>query len=618
MKSLLSDNNPEKSNQDQKNLEPGLQAGLTELLNSIECTSSSIGSLTGNFEKDFLAIGGKMQRFVSDSKDLSTDSSRIASVITESFLKKGITELNLLLQQFSDYLSKSVEDIKNEIIELNLILDKIGDIIDNLENFYKIVKQMRMLCISTKIESARLGNDDRGFNMLADNVEKLANFINDKVKQISVKSNDLSKKIIKSSSELEHLMDEQHLQAKIILRNTNNTLNVFENKYHETSAKAENISLCANDVFKTVNKIVVLIQFHDINRQKLEHISEALNRVVNEISQGGINELEINSYSDKYGLAHDVCELQIIQLQNARDEFVNAVLDIIKNLENVEKDIDDIHNEITTVLGEETIFSKTSLDDVKNELISIQAGLNKNGVIGQGIASSIKSVVNIVDNLSKDLFEIEEVGTEIELIALNAIIKAARTGSEGAALGVLAESIQRLSFDAKTHTTFSSQILEKISATSMKLKGNMDSDLIDDKTGQLLSTNQKISDIIMTIGKLGNEAGSMLKKVTTHTVGLKRNINSTVSGITIHESFREKATLLIDELSAIIRRIKEKNILKSNRKLHTEDLQKRYTMHSERTIHKNFISNAGEGKKSGLLNPKEKEGLFIDDNIELF
>jgi methyl-accepting chemotaxis protein len=614
----LSDNNPEKSNPDQKNLESGLQAGLIELLSSIESTSKSIGAITGNFEKDFLAIGSKMQSFVSDSKGLSTDSSRIATVITESFLKKGITELNLLLQQFSEYLSNSVEDIKNEITELGLILEKISDIIDNLENFYKIVKQMRMLCISTKIESARLGNDDRGFNMLADNVEKLANFINDKVKQISVKSQDLSKKIIKSSSELEHLEDEQSLQAKIILSNTNNTLNIFENKYHETSAKAEKISISSNDVFKTINKIVVLIQFHDINRQKLEHISEALNRVVNEISQAGISELEIHSFSDMYGLAHDVCQLQIIQLQNARDEFVNAVLDIIKNLENVEKDIDDIHNEITTVLGEETIFGKTSLDGVKKELNSIQAGLNKNGVIGQGIAYSIKSVVDIVDNLSKDLFEIEEVGSEIELIALNAIIKAARTGSEGAALGVLAESIQRLSFDAKSHTTFSSQILQKISDISMKLKGNMDSQLADDKTSQLLSTNQKISDIILTIGKLGNEAGSMLKKVTADTAGLRRNINSTVCGITIHESFQAKVSLLIDELSDVISKIQVKNVLKLNRKIHTEDLQKRYTMHSERTIHNNFINNVSEEKKNYFVNPGEKEGLYVDDNIELF
>jgi methyl-accepting chemotaxis protein len=393
---------------------------------------------------------------------------------------------------------------------------------------------------------------------------------------------------------------------------------VFEKKYQITSVKAGEISFSSNDVFTTVNKIVFLLQFHDINKQKLEHISEALDRLINELTLDDIADLDIHSISDKYGLIHDVCELLVIQLQNARDEFVNAVLDIIKNLKNVEKDIDDIHDEIMALLGEETIFSKTSLDDVKKELISIQTGLNNNGDIGKGVASSIKSVVDIVDDLTKDLLEIEEVGTEIELIALNAIIKAARTGSEGAALVVLAESIQRLSYDAKSHTNFSSQILDNISAGSMKLKENVDIQLGDDRTSRFLATNQKISDIVQTIGKLGTEAGSIFKKVIVDAAGLKREINSTVSEITIHESFQSKVTLIIDELSAVISIIKEKNILKSNRKLHTDELLKRYTIHSERTIHHNFIVNSDSETGYAQLKSRQNPEENIDDNVELF
>ena len=48
--------------------------------------------------------------------------------------------------------------------------------------------------------------------------------------------------------------------------------------------------------------------------------------------------------------------------------------------------------------------------------------------------------------------DIEKIGEEIKLIALNAQIKSAYTGDEGAALGVLAEAIQRLSIDAIDHT----------------------------------------------------------------------------------------------------------------------------------------------------------------------
>jgi methyl-accepting chemotaxis protein len=618
LNNLLPEISKEMLNQEQQNIKHDIQKEFSDILKSIEQISKGIGSVTGNFENDFLDISGKMQGFVSASKVLSTDSSRFASVFTEKFLKDGIAELNGLLTQFSEYLTKSIEDIKDEIIELNRIHTKLGEIIDNLVNFYKIVKQMRMLCISTKIESARLGNDDRGFNLLADGVEKLANFINDKVKTISGKANELSKKILQSSSKLGQLESEQRLQAKIILSNTNLTLTTFENNYQGTSAKAEEISKSSDDIVTTFNKIVVLIQFHDINRQKLEHISEALNRLIVDVVQEGNSESQINSISDKFGLIHDVCELQTIQLQNARDEFVSAVFDIIGNLENVEKDIDSIAGEINAVLGEEAIFSNNSLNDVKKELTSIQQELSKNGNIGNGIASSIKSVVDIVDDLTKDLIEIEEVGTEIELIALNAIVKAARTGSEGAALGVLAGSIQRLSFDAKSHTSFTFKILENISADSVKLKNNMDSILQDDNNARFLSTNQKISEIIQTIGNLGIEAGSILKRATVNASGLKKEINTTIRGITIHELFQTKVTHLTEQLKTIIDGIKQKNILQSNRKLHTEELLKKYTMHSERTIHHNFTGNDGEGSKSARLKTSSPEGVFHSDNVELF
>jgi methyl-accepting chemotaxis protein len=252
------------------------------------------------------------------------------------------------------------------------------------------------------------------------------------------------------------------------------------------------------------------------------------------------------------------------------------------------------------------------------ELTSIQSGLNKNGEIGKEISASIMSVVDIVDDLTKDILEIEEVGTEIELIALNAIVKAARTGSDGAALGVLAEYIQRLSFSAKSHTSFTSKILENISAVSLKLKENLDTSSNDDKEDKFLVTNQKISNIIQSIGQLGNDAATVLQRVNTGATGLKKEIDSTVSGITIHETFQVKVTQLINELVAVIDGIKQKNVLNSNRKLHTEGLLEQYSMHSERSIHNKFVENANNEKELNHRHNNDTNEVLFDDNVELF
>ena len=50
----------------------------------------------------------------------------------------------------------------------------VGELSGIVAAFAKIVKYLSMLGISTRIESARLGGDGRGFSTLADDVEKLA------------------------------------------------------------------------------------------------------------------------------------------------------------------------------------------------------------------------------------------------------------------------------------------------------------------------------------------------------------------------------------------------------------------------------------------------------------
>ncbi len=598
--------------------QPDEYAELSGTVGVIQACSGKIQELNKFSENDFLTIGSKLQFFLAASKDLSQTTSQISSSIAENLLKEGIAELNWLLRQFSENLVKSAGDIKEETAELLQILGKIELIADNAGNFRKIAKQMRMLGISTKIESSRLGSDDRGFNILAENVEKLSNFINDKAQTIAAKATQLIKEIQQSVSKLENLETEQKLQSDIILGNTSHTLQAFEKKYQEASLQANELSISSKDVLTSINEIVVSIQFHDINRQKMEHVSEALSQLSTDAFDDALSSDDLKDHSYTYGLIHDVCELQIIQLQNALDEFVSAVLNIIQNLQNVEKDVDDIFREITQVLGEKTIFNKGSLNDVKSELASIKLGLEKNTQIGREIADSIKTVVLIIDELTGYILEIEEVGTEIELIALNAILKAARTGKDGAALGVLAESIQRLSLEAKTHTGFSSKILEAISSSSQKLKITMEGYVTNKEEDQFLETNNKTSEILDSFEQMGTEAGSVLQKLSFQVNVLKKDINAACGTITVHEKVQPATNEIIDELQAIVQDIRGKNILKSDRKLHTEELLKRYTMHSERQLHHTFTNAGKRTQKLCLPSGAETESLSFDDNVELF
>ena len=179
----------------------------------------------------------------------------------------------------------------------------------------------------------------------------------------------------------------------------------------------------------------------------MEHSAEALHMLSEELDKGD-SDISANSLN----VVHDVCELQVIQLNNSVNEFSTAVSDIITNLNSVNENVTSISNTTISLLGENSIFSNKSILLIQKELSAIITGLSKSAEISNELSGSIKSIVGIVSDLSKSVFEIEEVGNEIEIIALNARVKAARTGIKGSSLDVLAEAIQKLSLDAKNHT----------------------------------------------------------------------------------------------------------------------------------------------------------------------
>ncbi len=57
---------------------------------------------------------------------------------------------------------------------------------------------------------------------------------------------------------------------------------------------------------------------------------------------------------------------------------------------------------------------------------------------------------------------IEYIGDEVELIALNAAVKADQIGEEGRAIGIVADEIQRISAKAQMHTSSIAAILKDV------------------------------------------------------------------------------------------------------------------------------------------------------------
>jgi methyl-accepting chemotaxis protein len=573
--------------------------------------NSKIDQITKGSESDFLKIGNQLANYLHGTKDLYDTSVLAATSISEQILQKGITPLSVLMHEFSGYLTNSSLEIGNDINSLEEIYKNIVVIIDEQSGFTKIVKQLKMLGISTKIESVRFGTDEQGFYNLAENVDKLSGLISEKSKTISVKSVLLNNTISSAIENLKKLSARQREHSESILKHTTHSIAGLKSKYSQCSEKVLNISAGSKMISQNVQNLVTSIQFHDITRQQMEHVKEVFADQISmmEDFHNGTSTMDDNSIMETVTCA---CELQSAQLNSATDQFYSAVSEILSNLKDIEVNIERIFSESCVLLSEKDTTQKKSLKNIQHELSIISENLRENKEIGNNLTNSIISVVTIVGELSKSIEEIESVGDEIEIIALNSRVKAARSGSNGSALGVLSEAIQKLSIDSKNQSVATTGLLKDISLSSEKLRASIQSFAEAERKKQISEIDNKISRLISSTITIEEEASHLVEKLQSIVSQLKSEINSAVESLNIHEFVKDTSNGIIENLNLITSDYSGDSNSLVSRKEKTKQFLNRYTMHSERNIHQSYTTSGDINNKTG------GNSAGFEDNIELF
>ncbi|MBU2493471.1 MAG: hypothetical protein KJ571_12655 [Bacteroidetes bacterium] len=586
-------------------------------ISKFENIINEISSVAGNSENEFLEIGGKLQNYLSTSRELLDVSQKAGSSISNEILEEGIAKLSTLLESFSDKFSNSALEIKYKKENLQNIYKQMEAIINELFGFNKIVKRLKMLGISTKIESARLGTDDNGFYLLAEKVDELSGTISDKAAAIHNKANHLKTEINKTIIDLSGLEIEQTNQSKIILNNTTHSLQIFKNKYSDCISKIDNNISSYTGVSKNISKIVTSIQFHDITRQQMEHVSESTAEIKN-----GLLEIDCNTGQDeavdKLRTVSNICGLQIEQIKNSLNEFESAVANIKTSLENVENNINDILVETEELLSDSKHSGENILKNVQVELETVSGGLIKSTKIGDELTLSIKSVVTIVNELAAQVREIEEIGSELEIIALNARVKAARTGDNGMALGVIAESIQNLSLEAKSQTVSTIDVFKSIETTSIKLSGHSLQNAESDNADSIFATNKEISELVNLIIKQEEDAGKLIETLHKGVDKLNNDINETRANLDVHNEFKFSIERIKEDFENISGLIDNSIGVDPNKSRNIQALMKNYTMNSERRIHNNFAEDKNLRLEDNSNDNSIDSCNDLGDNIELF
>ncbi|MCE5242275.1 MAG: hypothetical protein ABFD98_03105 [Syntrophobacteraceae bacterium] len=613
---------------------------------SLRNSKEEVDRINAAMERDFLPVGEKLVDFYREAQGISQMASSVAGQVSGDRIAGTMEGLGTILDRVKQ-LESNTRLGAETLEEILTILDGIHE---SGTRFHGITRILRVLCITIQIESARFGQDDTGFDTLAGDIRKLGLDIESQFSGILDHSDELGKIIRQTVSRISGTHAGRTDREKLILDNILLTLTSLRERHHISVAAAESLARRYEELSGNIAEIVTSVQFHDITRQRFEHVGKAFEDLIPAAeasqAQGGKRLLpppagtageetkDPESAGDvrlpSVGRMAAICRLQGQQLDSSRDTLVEAVENIIHNLHAAARNISDMSLEAQQVAGIGSERDSSFLSGLESMLTDVSAVLGEYLAANRRLSEATHSVAKAVSEMAAFVKSIEKIGFEINLIALNAIVKAEHIGERGAALGVLAEAVHALSLDTRSQSDQVSDLFRAVATAAEGIVRKIEEGM--DGAGEAeISGDLKVH--IATIGEVNGDLLELTSRMEAAGKALSRDMDETASRIVVHRQAADAIGGILAAMGALTAQL-ELSGSGGDGGDGTDDMEElasMYTMESERAVHHSLTDRPEQAPEDAPAaaapqlpdaevpeDPDGKDDEDLGDNVELF
>ncbi len=256
-----------------------LQRQLGEARKDIE---SSVNNVSAGF-------GGMAQR-----AQKAVMSSRVGngSESDESGLIDMVKGHLLELLQEIDHSTNQSQQFMTRLLELERCLFRIEG---TIENMAEVSVRARVVALNGQIESARLGLAGAGINVVAEETKSLS-------AQVASTSSAIGGVVSELKNELEAVSAEMKLQVQRSIERTETSkkkVSGLLNELHESSRQMSNslreTSTLSEELSKDISRSIVSMQFQDRVNQRICHVEESLQMLMQRASAYSTNESQVQA-----------------------------------------------------------------------------------------------------------------------------------------------------------------------------------------------------------------------------------------------------------------------------------------------------------------------------------
>jgi hypothetical protein len=577
-----------------------------------------------NTEDEFLAIGERLMDFQQRATAISAV---VNAMVDQLRAGRGATARDDLAS-ILNILQRSVTSSRQQggaQHSLRLLKERLEQVTTPFMGFSQLNLQLKLLGTYTKIECSHLGDKARDFVALADHVVSQSDEVSRKAEAILGRRDTVAATIQEALATASSMEDASRESIGGILEKTQRNLYTLTTMATHCATAAGVIAATSSEVAANLGDVVVSLQTHDMVRQQVRHVAEALDELA---GRWRTHAAGPGAWlrPDRALLVESgqLCVIQTAQLNHSATALSAAVEQIIAALRAVAAREMLLAEETIDLLGTGGLAGTSIFTEMGRDLHEAIDALLAGTEANRQLATSMVAVATTVEEIVHFAADINTIAYDIKLIALNAQVQTANMGSEGNSLGVLAGAIQQLSVAARDHAEGASQVLCDIksitadmhetarnAAANVEVKFEEMRGILEEVLAALQAMNEDTTSGLTTANRLVLELGA--------------DIEEACGAITVHHRLAgvlDKGVAVLDGISQGVM------ALVPSAEWPTASLASpasRYTMHSERDIHAGIAGGregvAAMGVGVAALPPpveSESDDQGLGDNVELF
>ena len=576
------------------------QKSIKEIILVFSDIDVKITALNECSAEDFLSLNTNLKKFYKDAKVISDQTGQIYDIIAGDEHKKFFEEL-LGLQES---LNKRINMLKNKILKsirgLEKMLTSLNLVFVPLKNFNLNILTLNFLLVNLKLNIAYCDNE--AVKPLAETIDTVTNEIN-KLKIILPKISEsltMVKNVTRlSSGKLIEIRKKNILDIDRVTGQINDSVILLKDKQAVAAKKMPELTKRTESYFDSVDKIIMNLQYHDIIRQKMEHVQETHKNIIKELSTMGTlpthsdGTIDMSETAKQFLQIRDIAGVQVAQLINTNKEYQKAFAVIMRKFWDISEDMSVISQLCNEFVGNNDL-TDSYYKDVQDRLRGTTTVLKRLITANEDFGGEIDTINSTIDEKHDKIDEIKSVygniNDKIEYI-FDTIASQKDTGLDRITEEVrqMVETILENLNDVVLFFSQAQNISKKLQEINREDSGN-------EISNNLKELNNKISELLASIENHNEKIEVILTNNSKLSLNLSSEIKSSVEQVKYYDFFEKIMLEIVSQLNTIYSKLDNNtlNMIKSNKAENLKSLEDRYTMESERIIHQQIINESAD------------------------